>query len=145
MVYGYFYLKEEYKLKGIYLNGCNLNLLEGYKGYVSCFCYLLDEVKECKFSCDYVFLSLVFNSIFKLNYNLVYIVEEFCIVVKVGIIDKKVIVLGGIDEENLLEVKDFGFGGVVILGVFWNKFDVCIDCDYWCVIEYFWKLRDLVD
>jgi thiamine-phosphate pyrophosphorylase len=53
--------------------------------------------------------------------------------------------LGGIDEENLLEVKDFGFGGAAILGALWNKFDACTDRDYRCVIEHFRKLRDLAD
>jgi hypothetical protein len=60
-------------------------------------------------------------------------------------LDKKVIALGGIDEENLLEVKDFGFGGAAILGALWNKFDACTDRDYRCVIEHFRKLRDLAD
>ena len=36
VVHGHFYLKEEYKLKGIHLNGRNPNLPEGYKGQVSC-------------------------------------------------------------------------------------------------------------
>ena len=67
VVHGHFYLKEEYKLKGIHLNGRNPNLPEGYKGHVSCSCHSLDEVKERKSSCDYVFLSPVFNSISKLN------------------------------------------------------------------------------
>ena len=46
VVHGHFYLKEEYKLKGIHLNGRNPNLPEGYKGHVSCSCHSLDEVKE---------------------------------------------------------------------------------------------------
>lgn len=84
-----FYLKEEYKLKGIHLNGRNPNLPEGYKGHVSCSCHSLDEVKERKSSCDYVFLSPVFNSISKLNYNSAYTAEELRTAAKAGIIDKK--------------------------------------------------------
>lgn len=145
VVHGHFYLKEEYKLKGIHLNGRNPNLPEGYKGHVSCSCHSLDEVKERKSSCDYVFLSPVFNSISKLNYNSAYTAEELRTTAKAGIIDKKVIALGGIDEENLLEVKDFGFGGAAILGALWNKFDACTDRDYRCVIEHFRKLKDLAD
>ena len=76
VVHGHFYLKEEYKLKGIHLNGRNPNLPEGYKGHVSCSCHSLDEVKEHKSGCDYVFLSPVFNSISKLNYNSAYTAEE---------------------------------------------------------------------
>ena len=130
VVHGHFYLKEEYKLKGIHLNGRNPNLPEGYKGHVSCSCHSLDEVKERKS---------------KLNYNSAYTAEELRTAAKAGIIDKKVIALGGIDEENLLEVKDFGFGGAAILGALWNKFDACTDRDYRCVIEHFRKLRDLAD
>ena len=84
-----FYLKEEYKLKGIHLNGRNPNLPEGYKGHVSCSCHSLDEVKERKSSCDYVFLSPVFNSISKLNYNSAYTAEELRAAAKASIIDKK--------------------------------------------------------
>ena len=116
-----------------------------HKGHVSCSCHSLDEVKEHKSGCDYVFLSPVFNSISKLNYNSAYTAEELRAAAKASIIDKKVIALGGIDEENLLEVKDFGFGGAAILGALWNKFDACTDRDYRCVIEHFRKLRDLAD
>lgn len=29
--------------------------------------------------------------------------------------------LGGITTDNILEIKDFGFGGAVVLGDLWNK------------------------
>ncbi len=38
--------------------------------------------------------------------------------------------LGGITPDNILEVKDFGFGGAVVLGDLWGKFDACSDQDY---------------
>lgn len=145
VVHGHFYLKEEYKLKGIHLNARNPNPPEDYKGHISCSCHSLDEAKERKANCDYVFLSPVFNSISKLNYNSAYTAEELRAACKTGIIDKKVIALGGIDENNLPEVKNFGFGGVAILGALWNKFDACCDRDYRCVIEHFRKLMKLAD
>ena len=59
---------------------------------------------------------------------------------------QEVIALGGIDEENLLEVKGLLVSeGAAILGALWNKFDACTDRDYRCVIEHFRKLRDLAD
>lgn len=76
VVHGHFYLKDEYKLKGIHLNGRNPNPPENYKGHISCSCHSLDEVKERKQTCDYVFLSPVFNSISKMNYNSAYTAEE---------------------------------------------------------------------
>ena len=61
------------------------------------------------------------------------------------IIDCKVMALGGINEDNLPEIKDFGFGGAVVLGDVWNKFDACCDRDYLAVIEHFKKLKRLAD
>ena len=141
VVHGHFYLKDEYKLKGIHLNGRNPNPPENYKGHISCSCHSLDEVKERKQTCDYVFLSPVFNSISKMNYNSAYTAEELRAADKAGIIDKKVIALGGIDVDNILEVKDFGFGGAAILGALWNKFDTRCDRDYRLLIEHFRKLK----
>ena len=145
VVHGHFYLKDEYKLKGIHLNGRNPNPPENYKGHISCSCHSLDEVKERKQTCDYVFLSPVFNSISKMNYNSAYTAEELRAADKAGIIDKKVIALGGIDVDNILEVKDFGFGGAAILGALWNKFDTRCDRDYRLLIEHFRKLKKLAD
>lgn len=53
--------------------------------------------------------------------------------------------LGGITPENILEVKDFGFGGAVVLGDLWGKFDACSDRDYLAVIEHFKKLKKMAD
>ena len=61
------------------------------------------------------------------------------------IIDNKVMALGGITPDNILEVKDFGFGGAVVLGDLWGKFDACSDQDYLAVIEHFKKLKRMAD
>ena len=140
VVHENFYLKDEYKLKGIHLNGRNPHLPNNYKGHVSYSCHTLEEV-----NCDYVFLSPVFDSISKLNYHSNYTPEEIRKAHKAGIIDKKVIALGGIDEDNIRQVKDYGFGGAAILGALWNRFDTCCDRDYTCLIEHFKKLKKLAD
>lgn len=145
IVHGHFYLKEEYKLKGIHLNGRNPNPPENYKGHVSCSCHSLEEVKEQKHAHDYVFLSPVFDSISKLNYNSAYTPEELRAASKCGIIDKKVMALGGINTGNIIEVKDYGFGGAAILGGLWSQFDPCCDKDYHQLIEHFRKLKKLAD
>ena len=145
VVHENFYLKDEYKLKGIHLNGRNPHLPNNYKGHVSYSCHTLEEVKEQKQNCDYVFLSPVFDSISKLNYHSNYTPEEIRKAHKAGIIDKKVIALGGIDEDNIRQVKDYGFGGAAILGALWNRFDTCCDRDYTCLIKHFKKLKKLAD
>lgn len=145
VVHGHFYLKDEYRLKGIHLNHRNPVPPENYKGHISCSCHSLEEVKEQKRNCDYVFLSPIFDSISKLNYHSNYTPEEIKKAHKAGIIDKKVIALGGIDLDNIRQVKDYGFGGIAILGAIWNRFNTCTDCDYTKLIEHFRKLKKLVD
>ena len=145
VVHGHFYLKDEYRLRGIHLNHRNPNLPDNYKGHVSCSCHSLEEVKERKRDCDYVFLSPVFDSISKLDYHTNFTPEEIRKAHKAGIIDKKVIALGGIDEDNIRQVKDYGFGGAAILGALWDKFDMRCDKDYEFIIEHFKKLKKLAD
>lgn len=53
--------------------------------------------------------------------------------------------LGGVNEENIPEIKDFGFGGAVVLGDIWNKFDACSDRDYMALINHFRKLKKMAD
>lgn len=145
VVHDYFYLKEEYRLKGIHLSHRNPNIPNHYKGHISCSCHSLEEVKEAKRTCDYVFLSPVFDSISKLNYNSNYSNKDLIQAHKAGIIDKKVIALGGIDTNNIAEVKRIGFGGAAILGALWNKFDLCNTRDYQDLIEHFKKLKKQAD
>ena len=145
VVHGHFYLKDEFKLKGVHLNSRNPHLPGNYKGHISRSCHSLEEVKEHKKNCDYVFLSPVFDSISKKDYHANYTPEEIRKAHKSGIIDKKVIALGGIDTDNIRQVKSYGFGGAAIMGALWNKFDSCMDRDFDLVIEHFKKLKKLID
>ena len=74
-----------------------------------------------------------------------YTPEELRAAGKERIIDTKVMALGGITPDNILEIKDFGFGGAVVLGDLWNKFNVCTDRDYLGVIRHFKKLKEMAD
>ena len=145
VVHGHFYLKDEFKLKGVHLNSRNPHLPGNYKGHISRSCHSLEEVKEHKKNCDYVFLSPVFDSISKKDYHANYAPEEIRKAHKSGIIDKKVIALGGIDVDNIRQVKEYGFGGAAIMGALWDKFDSCMDRDFDQVIEHFKKLKKLID
>jgi thiamine-phosphate pyrophosphorylase len=145
VVHGHFYLKVEFRLKGIHLNLRNPNAPDHYKGHISCSCHSLEEVKERKRNYDYVFMSPVFDSISKQDYNAQYSPEEIKKAHKQGIIDKKVYALGGIDVHNIKEVKKYGFGGAAVMGAIWQKFDTCCDRDYSQIIEHFRKLKKLAD
>ena len=145
VVHENFYLKDEYKLKGIHLNNRNPKSPTDYKGHTSRSCHSLEEVKEHKKNYDYVFFSPVFDSISKKDYHANYTPEEIRKAHKAGIIDKRVIALGGIDIDNIRQVKEYGFGGAAVMGALWNRFDTCMDLDFDQVIEHFKKLKKLAD
>lgn len=145
VTHDHFYLKEEFNLMGIHLNHRNPNLPENYRGHISCSCHSLEEVKSRKSPCNYVFMSPIFDSISKQNYLSTYSAEEIRQASKDGIIDKKVIALGGIDAGNIPLIKDYGFGGAAILGDLWNRFDTRINRDYKELIEHFRELKKLAD
>ena len=141
----HFYLKEEFGLMGIHLNKRNPSEPHDYDGHVSCSCHSIEEVKNKKHFYDYVFMSPIYNSISKENYYSAYTAEELRKAQRERIIDPKVMALGGITADNLLEIKDFGFGVAVVLGDLWTKFDPCTDRDYISIIRHFKRLRDLAD
>lgn len=145
VTHDHFYLKEEFNLMGIHLNHRNPNLPENYKGHISCSCHSIEEVKRKKGPCNYVFMSLIFNSISKQHYLSTYSAEDIRKAAKEDIIDKRVIALGGIDAENIPLIKDYGFGGAAILGDLWNRFDTRFNQDYKELIEHFRNLKKLSD
>jgi thiamine-phosphate pyrophosphorylase len=61
-----------------------------------------------------------------------------------GLIDKKVYALGGMNLGNIKVARDLGFGGVVICGDLWNRFDIHNQQDYRELISHFEKLRKAV-
>lgn len=67
---------------------------------------------------DYLFLSPIFNSISKPNYPAQFPLEQLR---ASTIIDDKVIALGGIALERLPLLHGIPFGGVALLGDFWNR------------------------
>ena len=102
----HFYLKEEFGLMGIHLNARNSQEPKGFSGHVSCSCHSIEEVKAKKRYYDYVFMSPIFDSISKKDYNSAYTPEELRQAAKEGIIDKNVMALGGINPDNILQIND---------------------------------------
>ena len=141
----HFYLKEEFDLMGIHLNSRNPKEPHDYSGHVSCTCHSIEELNNKKHFYDYLFMSPIYDCITKEGILSGYTPEELRQAGKDKIIDSKVMALGGITPENILEVKDFGFGGAVILGNLWNKFNACTDRDYLEVIRLFKKLKKMAD
>ena len=79
-----------------------------------------------------------------LNYK-TYTPEELRLARKEKIIDNKVMALGGIKTDNIIALKDMGFGGAVVLNDIWSHLDECIDRDLLGVINHFKELKELAD
>ena len=141
----HFYLQEEFSLMGNHLNTRNPKEPHDYSGHISCTCHSLDEVRNKKHFYDYLFLSPIYNCITKTGVTSGFTAEELRQAEKSKIIDSKVMALGGITSDNILEIKDYGFGGAVIMGDLWNKFNACTDRDYLEVIRHFKKLKEMAD
>lgn len=145
VVHDHFYLKNEYGLRGIHLNQRNPEMPPKYKGHISCSCHTAEEVRTHKKACDYVFLSPIFNSISKKGYESPFSEKMLAEMKSDKTIDRKVMGLGGVTLETIPVLKEWGFGGAVVLGDIWNRFSIHSAEDFKGVIAHFRKLRQAVE
>ena len=143
-VHDHFYLKQEYDLAGIHLDNPTDNLPDGYKGKFSRTCTDLSQLKEMKKKSQYVFLKNIFDCIEFKEEKSSFSLQQLELAAGNGLIDKKVYALGGMSLENIKIAKALGFGGVVICGALWNRFDIHNEKDYKELIAHFEKLRKAV-
>lgn len=113
-------LAVRYHLYGVHLNGRNPLPPEGWEGSVSKSCHSFAEVIEWKQMCDYVSLSPIFDSISKQGYLSAFSNDDIAWARAKGIIDSKVLALGGVTFSKWPEVLSLGFGGGMILGDAWK-------------------------
>lgn len=121
VVHDNFGLCREYGLGGVHLNGRNPMAPPNHEGSVSRSCHSLEEISRYKGECDYLTLSPIFNSISKQGYMAAFGPGQLAAARDSGLIDRRVIALGGMTLENIPRVKELGFGGVAILGDVWQR------------------------
>ncbi|MDD7317253.1 MAG: thiamine phosphate synthase [Prevotella sp.] len=121
VVHDHFDLIRDYPLMGIHLNGRHPEPPEWYEGQISCSCHSLEEVEARKPHMDYVFLSPIFDSISKEGYTSEFCHETLERAAGEGIIDEKVIALGGITPDKITYLESLHFGGVAMLGYVWRQ------------------------
>lgn len=144
VIHEHYYMKQEFDLAGIHLDTPEQEVPNGYKGKVSRSCMRIDQLKELKKTSQYVFLHDIFDSLHQPEVKSKFTLDEIHQASKVGIIDKHVYALGGMNTDNIRWAHDEGFGGVVICGDIWNRFDIHKEVDYKGLIEHFHKLRRAV-
>lgn len=145
VVHEHFYLKDEFNLRGIHLNNRSPEPPANYKGHISKSFHDIDTMKEEKRNFNYVFLSPIFDSISKSGYKSAFETSVLEDASARGIIDKKVMALGGVSAENMRTIRELGFGGAVVLGNLWNRFNIHSNLDYKELINHFRKLRKAAD
>ena len=121
VVHDNFGLCREYGLGGGDLNGRNPMAPPNHEGSVSRSCHSLEEISRYKGECDHLTLSPIFNSISKQGYMAAFGPAQLAAARDCGLIDRRVIALGGVTLENIPRVKELGFGGVAILGDVWQR------------------------
>jgi thiamine-phosphate pyrophosphorylase len=144
MVHTNFYLKEEYKLRGIHIEDETTPAPKGYKGHISRTCTHLDQLKEAKRNSDYVLLKYIFDSQTESDQKATFNLEDLKEASRRGLIDRHVYALGGMNIDNIKIARDLGFGGIVISGDIWNRFNIHQELEYQALIDHFVKLRKAV-
>ena len=140
-VHEHYYLKNEYNLAGIHIEDMDMEKPAGYKGNITRSCSDLERLKEMKKKSQYVFLKNIFNCIEFKEQTSTFTLQQLEDASRRGLIDRHVYALGGMQLENLQIARDLGFGGVVICGDLWNRFDMHNHQDYKELIAHFDKLR----
>lgn len=140
-VHEHYYLKNEYDLAGIHIDSAAEPLPVGYKGNYSRTCGGLADIRTAKKKARYVFLKNVFGSVTEPDIRPQFTPEQLTTAAKQGLIDRHVYAMGGVCLDNIRRAKDSGFGGVVICGDLWNRFDIHNETDYKELINHFGRLR----
>ena len=110
VTHDHFDLAEKYGLHGVHLNSRHPAEPECWKGAVSISCHSFKELAECRRH-PYAYLSL--SPIFDR--------EELESAHREGLIDQRVMALGGVTFSKIKEVMNLGFGGAMILGDAWKS------------------------
>jgi thiamine-phosphate pyrophosphorylase len=145
VIHSHYHLINEFDLAGINLNKKSLNQLEFADEVDTCFiqplvvknrqievnrtqpytvsysAHSFDEIRSLPFDTSYVFLSPIFDSISKPNYNSKFDLGE--LKTELHTLKAKVIALGGVTNEHFHQLKSIGFSGCARLGSYWNNID----------------------
>ena len=91
-----------------------------------------------------MFLETIFDSTSIPQNKQTYTMEELHEASRHGLIDRHVYACGGINADNIRQMRDLGFGGVVVCGDLWNRFNIQQGQDFKELIAHFQKLQRLV-
>ncbi|MBQ4421251.1 MAG: thiamine phosphate synthase [Bacteroidales bacterium] len=120
-LHDYHHLALELDLGGIHLNSRNPILKEEYKNKrISVSCHSLEEIKKWKEKTDYCFMSPIFDSISKQGYTSKFSSQVLQQGFNSGILDNKIVALGGVTYDNIKDLQNIGFSSFAMLGELWK-------------------------
>lgn len=120
VVHDYPELYYEFSLRGVHINKNIGTLPDGYDGLRTRSCHSLEEVVRYKDECDYLFLSPIFDSISKAGYHSAF---DECSLRQAsisGVIDSRVIALGGVTFDKIDYLRNLNFGGGAMSGAIYS-------------------------
>ena len=121
VLHEHFELSQRYAVKGLHLNRRHSTPPTDYRGALSRSCHTFEEVSQWKAQCSYLFLSPIFDSISKAGYASAFSPEQLAEARIQGLIDQKVVALGGVTSQHFAQLKAWGFGGAALLGDIWHQ------------------------
>lgn len=118
---GHFELLSDYRLGGVHLNRRNPSPPDGFTGKTGYSCHSLEELMLRCDEMDYCTLSPIYDSVSKSGYASAFSHHILADAAAKGIINEKVIALGGITPQRIAAVKSYNFGGFAVLGYIWDS------------------------
>lgn len=122
VLHDHFILADRFHLKGIHLNRRNPDRPPFKISSVSCSCHSIDCIASSNNRFDYLFLSPIFDSISKSGYAHGFSNVELQEASHRGVINEKIVALGGVEGRTMPLAAQYGFGGVAVLGALWGNF-----------------------
>ena len=131
MLHSFHKLAAKHKLRGVHLS--KRHKKKGFKNKIKIKWFLIknpslkvstsfhsiSSLKQDKRNYDYVMISPVFDSISKKGYSAAFNLKTLTVAIQKS--EKNVLALGGINAENVSQVKELGFYGFALLGSIWNS------------------------
>lgn len=119
-LHSHFSMIRDFNVGGLHLNHRNPESPKGYKGKLSASCHSAEELRNID-AYEYVFLSPIFDSICKIGYASRFSADDLADLHQSGLINEKVIALGGMTAERIPDVRKWGFGGAAFLGYLFSN------------------------
>ena len=117
-----YHLAEQYDFAGLHFSTNKRKLANDILFFCNRYtsCHSFEDVNICDIDFKQCFLSPVFDSISKQGYSAAFDVDNLT-----SFLSKdrkiKIIALGGIDANNIIEVQKMGFDGAAVLGAVWGR------------------------